>query len=123
QGQELYVTASIGIAVFPIDGTDGEALLKYANIALHQAKTHGRNTYQFFREEMHELSKRELLLSSSLRNETVFRYFAVYYQPRVNVETKKVVSMEATLRWNHPEFGAISFEEISRLAEKNNSIF
>ncbi len=123
QGQELYVTASIGIAVAPTDGSDGETLLKYANIALHQAKTNGRNTYQFFREEMHALSKRELLLSSSLRNEVVFQNFGVYYQPRVNVETKKVVSMEAILRWNHPEFGQVTFEEISQLAEKNNSIF
>ncbi len=122
QGQELYVTASIGITIFPHDGNDEETLMKYADIALHQAKLQGRNSYQFFREEMHTLSKRELLLSSCLRNETVFQNFVVYYQPRVDVATKKVVSMEAILQWNHPEFGRVTFEEIFCLAEKNNSI-
>ncbi len=120
--QELFVTASIGIAVFPNDGNDGKTLLKNADIALHQAKLEGHHTYQFFREEMHALSRRELLLSASLCNPATFHDFTLSYRPRINVETKKVVCMEAILHWQHPEFGSVTFEELSKLAEKNNSI-
>jgi len=122
QGQELYLTASIGIAVFPMDGHDGKTLLKNADLALTQAKTRGRNIYQFYQEEMHELSRRELILSSSLHNETSYQHFNIFYQPRINLETKKIVCMEVILQWQHPDFGLVTFEEFSRLAEKNNNI-
>ena len=121
-GHEIYVTASIGIAVYPIDGKDAQTLLKNANNALHQAKKHGHHTYQFYREEMHKLSEREVTLSSYLHHETTFQQFNIYYQPCVDVNTKKILSMQAILHWNHPEFGEIKFEEIFRLAEKNNQI-
>lgn len=122
QGHELYLAANIGIAVFPMDGNDGKTLLKNADLALSQAKLEGRNTYQFYQKEMDALSRRELLLSSSLHNETSYQQFSIYYQPRVSVETKKIVCMEAMLQWQHPDFGLIAVEEFSRLAEKNNNI-
>lgn len=122
EGQELYLTASIGIAVFPMDGKDGKTLVKNADIALSQAKLRGHNTYQFYQEEMQALSRRELILSSSLHNETSYQHFNIYYQPRVDLETKKIVCMEAILQWHHPDFGLVPFEEFSRLAEKNNNI-
>jgi len=123
QGQELYITASVGIAIFPSDGNEGKTLLKNADIALHQAKFAGNNTYQFFREEMQILSKRELILSSCLCNESTFQDFTIYYQPRIDLETKEVMCIEALLQWQHPEFGQVTLEEIYRLAEKNNSFF
>jgi len=122
QEQELYLTASVGIAVFPGDGDDVKTLLKNADIALSQAKQRGRNTYQFFQQEMHDLSRRELLLSSSLHNETSYKNFSVFYQPRIDLETKKIVCMEAILQWQHPDFGLVTFEEFSQLAEKNNNM-
>ncbi|HSW69478.1 MAG TPA: EAL domain-containing protein [Gammaproteobacteria bacterium] len=122
EGQELYLTASIGIAVFPMDGKDGKTLLKNADIALSQAKLRGRNTYQFYQKEMHEMSRRELILSSSLHNETSYQNFNILYQPRINVETRQIVCMEAILQWQNPNFGLVTFEEFSRLAEKNNNI-
>lgn len=122
QGQEFYVTGSVGVAVYPMDGKDAKTLLKNANSALNQAKLHGHNTYQFFREEMHKLSERELLLSSCLHNEATFQKFSVLYQPRMNVDTKKIESMQAILQWQHSEMGLIKFDEIFRLAEKNNQI-
>lgn len=120
RGQELYLTASIGIAIYPTDGHEGKTLLKNADLALSQAKLHGRNTYQFFQEEMHSVSHRELMLSSSLHNETHYQNFNIYYQPRISLSTQKIVCMETILQWEHPDFGLVTFEELSRLTEKNN---
>ena len=120
--QELFITASIGIATFPNDGDETKVLLKNANNALHQAKSRGRNTYQFYHEEMHALSQRELTLSSSLQKQDVHRHFSLYYQPQVNVDTKKVMAMEVLLYWRHPDLGLISSVEFTRLAENNGRI-
>jgi diguanylate cyclase (GGDEF)-like protein len=122
QGHELFITASIGIAIYPADGEDGKTLLQNANNALHQAKARGRNTYQFYRKEMYAISRRELLLSSSLQSESIYQDFFIYYQPQVNVETKKVISMGAMLRWRHPDFGWISWDDFSRLADNSGKI-
>ncbi len=122
EGQELYVTASIGVAVFPMDGNDGKTLLKNADLALHQAKSRGCNTYQFYREEMHAITRRELILSSSLHSDTVYQDLSIYYQPQFNLEAKQVVCMEVSLRWQQPDFGLIEFEEFARLAENNGRI-
>ncbi len=122
QGQELYITASIGVAVYPADGTDVKTLLKNAATALHQAKSRGRNTYQFYRTEMHAVSQRELILSSSLRSDLIYQDFSIYYQPQVNVESKEIICMETLLRWQHPDFGLITFSEFSRLAENCGKI-
>ncbi len=122
QDHELYLGANIGIAVFPMDGRDGKTLLKNANLALSQAKLQGRSRYQFYQQEMHALSRRELVLSSSLHKESSYQYFDVYYQPRINLQTKKIVCMEAIVQWQHPDLGLVLFEEFSQLAEKNNNI-
>ena len=85
---QLFITASIGIAVYPIDGDDGKILMKNADNALHQAKSRGRNMYQFYHEEMLALSRRELILSSSLCHDLVFQELKIYYQPQVDVISK-----------------------------------
>ncbi len=105
QDQTVYLTASIGIAIFPADGREVKTLLKNADIALHQPKAHGRNTFQFYREEMHALSKRELMLESSLQSETVYHDFTINYRPEIELESRKIASMAAVLRWQHPDFG------------------
>lgn len=122
RGQELYVTASIGIATYPLDGDTTAVLLKNAGNALHQAKTRGRNNYQFYREEMHTLSQRELILSSSLQHKDIYQDFSLLYQPEVNVINKEVVCMQALLHWKHPDFGLIALPEFLTLAENCSKI-
>lgn len=122
QDQDLFITASIGISVYPADGLDGKTLLKNANNALNQAKTRGCNIYQFYRKEMHELSQRELVLNAALRDGSIYREFTLFYQPLVNTSTKEVICMEALLRWEHPEFGLITPHDFLRLAENSGKI-
>lgn len=119
QGQDLYVTASIGIAVFPADGADAKTLVNNANNALHQAKARGRNIFQFYREGMHNKSRRELLLSSGLSDESIYQTLAIHYQPQVDLETKKIVCMDGGLVWQHPDLGLVGMEELLRLAENH----
>lgn len=122
EGNELYITASIGIAVYPLDGVDAKALLTNAGNALHQAKIHGRNTYQFFHEKMQAMSKRQLRLSSRLQHSEVYHEFSIYYQPQVHSETKKIISMQALLHWQHPELGLLPLSEFLQLAENIGKI-
>lgn len=117
--QELFVTACIGIAIYPSDGTDAKILLKNADNALQQAKMRGRNSYQFYSEEMHALSRRELLLNTSLHRGNIFQEFLVYYHPALDFSGKKIFCMEALLRWQHPDFGLIAPKEFLRLAENS----
>ena len=121
-GQDLFITASIGIALYPMDGDSTTLLLKNADNALYQAKARGCNAYQFYREEMHASSQRTLGLSSSLRDESVYNNFKIYYQPQLNIETKRIVCMDSILHWQHPDFGLISQDEFFHIAENNNTI-
>lgn len=122
QGEELYVTTTIGIAIYPNDGKDRDTLLKNAASALHQAKNNGRNTYQFYQQEMQALSRRELVLSSNLRSHSIFQEFSILYQPQINIETKQIFSMHSLLQWRHPEYGVIPIDEFVRLAENSGKI-
>jgi diguanylate cyclase (GGDEF)-like protein len=119
--QDLFITASVGIAVYPADGDD-TSLLNNADNALNQAKSRGCNAYQFYREEMHSLSQRELILKSSLCEASIYNEFAIYYQPQVDTASKEIVSMEALLRWQHPSFGLVAAHEFLRLAENSGKI-
>lgn len=119
---ELFITASIGISLYPHDGDEAKMLLKNANIALQQARARGCNSYQFYREEMHTLSRRELTLNSSLRSEAIYNEFTVYYQPLLDVKNKNIVCMEALLRWQHSTLGLITPREFIRLAESSGRI-
>jgi diguanylate cyclase (GGDEF)-like protein len=122
QNHELFITASIGITTYPADGAELPQLLKNVDIALHQAKSRGRNIYQFYHEELYTLSHRELILSSCLRGESIYNELTLYYQPIINVVTKEIVSMEALLRWQHPELGLVPPQDFLRLAENNGCI-
>lgn len=119
---ELFITASIGIATFPSDGDTSLVLLKNADNALHQAKARGRNNFQFYREEMHTLSQRELTLSSDLQHNKIYQDFSLSYQPQIDFEKKEVCCMEVLLHWKHPDFGLIGLHDFLRLAENNGRI-
>jgi diguanylate cyclase (GGDEF)-like protein len=123
QGQQLYLKSSLGIAMYPRDGEDGESLLKNADAALYRAKDTGRDRYQFYRETMTSkaslLVKLESLLHKALQEEE----FTLHYQPRVHLATGQVTGMEALLRWYHPELGHIAPEKLVPLVEQTELIF
>jgi len=115
----LYLTASIGIAIYPSDGSDSAALFRNADKALSLAKERGKQNYQFYQEEFHSNSQRELALSTGLKRDSLLSEFEIYYQPILNSQTQKIFCMEALLNWKHPELGLIDSEDLFYHAEKN----
>lgn len=122
KGHELYVTACVGIAIYPSDGQDAAALIRSADHALHLAKEKGSHLYQFYQERMHVKSQRELTLYTNLSRDSIFAEFVLYYQPIVNALTGEVVCMDALLHWQQPELGLIKPQEIFELAEKQRKL-
>ena len=115
---EIFVTASVGISVYPEDGEDPEDLVKKADIAMYHAKSLGRNNYQFYHPRLDEHADRRLVLTNSLRRGLEAGEFRVHYQPKVEVETGRVTGVEALARWEHPELGLLSPSEFIPLAEE-----
>lgn len=120
--KEFFVTPSIGVALFPTDGADGEVLLKHADIAMYHAKNEGRNNAQFYNATMSVAATDRMSLEHSLRQAIERQEFLVYYQPIVNLSTGALVSMEALLRWQHPEWGLVEPDRFIRLAEQTGLI-
>ena len=121
-GQELLVTASAGISLYPQDGPDVETLLKNADAAMYRAKEKGRNNFQFYTAEMNRQVNERLKLESSLRRALERNEFELYYQPRIHVDDGTVVGCEALLRWQHPEMGLTLPERFIGLAEETGLI-
>jgi len=119
---ELSITASIGIAIYPDDGNDMEMLSKNADVAMYRAKNEGRNGYRFFTQEMQILLSRNMQLLTALRNALKLDQLQVYYQPQISMQNGKLVGMEALLRWQHPEFGAVPPSEFIPIAESSGLI-
>ncbi|MDD2267173.1 EAL domain-containing protein [Sulfuricurvum sp.] len=122
ESHELSVTASLGIAIYPVDGTNMELLLKNADSAMYRAKQEGRDTYCFFTEEMQKRSTRNLLLNNALRHAINNNELSLVYQPQFSSANQKIIGAEALLRWNHPEFGIISPMEFIPIAENSGLI-
>jgi diguanylate cyclase (GGDEF)-like protein len=123
QGTELHVSPSIGIARFPVDGADGHALLARADEAMYHAKKSGRNMYRFFDEEMMTFSSRErLVIEADLRHAVANSQLHLHYQPRVEIATDEVRSVEALLRWQHPTRGWVMPGEFISIAEDTGLI-
>ncbi|MFC0215354.1 EAL domain-containing protein [Paenibacillus chartarius] len=120
--QELFVTASIGITLFPDDGTDGDTLIKNADIAMYRAKEKGGNNFQLYHPEMNKRSLHRLNLEIHLRKAVEKEEFHVYYQPLVDLGTGKIFGMESLVRWKHPEWGMVSPGEFIPLAEETGLI-
>ena len=122
KGNYLHVSSSIGIAVFPDDGTDAETLLKNADAALYWVKDKGRNNFQHYTLKLNSQAYKLLNIENHLHYALVKKELVVYYQPIVEVTTGNIVKMEALLRWQHPEFGTVSPNLFIPIAEENGAI-
>ncbi|MDN3515148.1 MAG: EAL domain-containing protein [Candidatus Brocadia sp.] len=121
-GHEFYISASIGIALYPDDGGDAEILIKNADIAMYYAKEQGRNNYQFYVPAMYTRCSDKMMLEGSLRRALDCEEFVVYYQPLVDLFTGRIVCMEALVRWRHPIRGLLFPEEFLFLSENTSFI-
>lgn len=122
EGHELFVTASIGISVYPTDGTDVETLVKNADTAMYQAKEQGRNCYHIYTEALTADAIHAMTLESGLRKALENKEFVVHYQPRVDIRTGRILGSEALVRWQHPEYGLVSPNQFIPLAEETGLI-
>jgi diguanylate cyclase (GGDEF)-like protein/PAS domain S-box-containing protein len=121
RGRELFITVSIGSAVYPQDGTDPATLLKNADLALYRAKDAGRNTFRHFTPEMSEGITAQLDMENSLRQATANGEFRLHYQPKVD-RHGMLVGMEALVRWQHPKLGMVLPAKFIPLAESTGLI-
>ncbi|MBS1246739.1 MAG: response regulator, partial [Proteobacteria bacterium] len=121
-GQSLYITASIGVSMYPNDGEDSTTLLKNADIAMYRAKDLGKNTYQFYSADMSARAFERLTLESSLRHAIERNEFRLYYQPQIDAASGAILGVEALLRWQHPDFGLVAPAEFIPLLEETGLI-
>lgn len=119
---QLTITASVGIAIYPDDGLDMESLQRNADVAMYRTKKESRNGYRFFSSQMQIQTARHLQLVNALRQAIPLGQLAVYYQPQMDLITKKIIGVEALLRWKHPQLGYISPVEFIPLAETSGLI-
>ena len=122
QGQEIFISASIGISAYPQDGSDVGTLLKNADVAMYRAKDLGKNTFQFYSAESNVHSLERLALENSMRRALERNEFKLHYQPKVDLHTDRIVGVEALLRWEHPELGLVSPIQFISLAEETGLI-
>jgi diguanylate cyclase (GGDEF)-like protein/PAS domain S-box-containing protein len=121
-GHEVFVSASIGIALYPLDGEDIDSLLKNADVAMYHAKDVGKNNYQYYRQSMNVAAVERLSLEGSLRKALERNEFLLYYQPQMDIRTGSIVGMEALIRWKHPERGMVPPGDFIPLAEETGMI-
>jgi len=122
EGQELHVTASLGVSLFPRDGASGELLLKFADIALYEAKGEGRNAYRFFSPEMNAQAHGRLRLENDLRRAVERNELELHYQPQLDLAIGEVCAVEALVRWRHPERGLVLPNQFIPMAEETGLV-
>jgi diguanylate cyclase (GGDEF)-like protein/PAS domain S-box-containing protein len=122
EGQELHVTASLGVSLFPRDGGTGELLLKYADIALYEAKGEGRNAYRFFSPEMNAQAHGRLRMENDLRRAVERHELELHYQPQLDLVTGEVCAVEALVRWRHPVRGLVLPNAFIPMAEETGLV-
>jgi len=121
-GQQIYVNASVGIALYPHDGEETHILIKNADTALHRAKEKGTNIYQLYSPAMNARALERLALENGLRGAVERGELVLYYQPLVDLQACRVVGMEALIRWRHPERGLVPPMDFIPLAEDTGLI-
>jgi diguanylate cyclase (GGDEF)-like protein/PAS domain S-box-containing protein len=118
----LQTTGSVGVSLFPRDGADMGELLKHSDTAMYQAKDRGRNNVQVFSHVMNRKLKHRVAMEASLREALRLKQFDVHYQPFVNLNTRKIVGLEALMRWCHPVHGMIPADQFIPVAEETGLI-
>jgi diguanylate cyclase (GGDEF)-like protein len=121
-GHELVITPSIGIALFPQDGTEVESLLKNVDAAMYHVKHGGKNSYEMFAHSMNIVSKRRLQIEAHLRHAIDNKELYLVYQPQISLHSGKIIGVEALLRWDSPLLGAVSPVEFIPVAEETGLI-
>ncbi len=111
EGREIFVTVSVGIAIFPVDGDSVDALLKNADSAMYHAKEQGRNNFQFYSATLNAAANERLILEGELRHAIKREEFVVYYHPQIDLRTSGIIGAEALVRWRHPQRGLLPPEE------------
>jgi diguanylate cyclase (GGDEF)-like protein/PAS domain S-box-containing protein len=122
QAQEVFVRASAGISLFPIDGRNADDLLRKADAALYQAKSSGKATYRFFSSELARQASARLAFETDMRRAITKEELLLHYQPVVSLMDRRIIGVEALVRWNHPERGCIAPRDFIRLAEESGLI-
>jgi diguanylate cyclase (GGDEF)-like protein/PAS domain S-box-containing protein len=122
KGHKVIITASVGISVYPSDGEDAQSLLKYADLAMYHAKDIGKNNYQYYTESMKSAAFERLTLEGELNKALEKDEFSVYYQAKLDVQSRKIIGMEALIRWKHPEKALVSPSGFIPLAEETGQI-
>lgn len=122
QDRQFFLTASIGISIYPIDAGDSESLQKSAEVAMHEGKKISRNSYQFFSSEMDVRANNLLQLENDLRVAIEENHLVLHYQPQVDLATGRLLSMEALVRWQHPQKGLIPPNDFIPMAENSGLI-
>jgi diguanylate cyclase (GGDEF)-like protein len=119
---EVFVTASMGITVYPFDGTDIDTLLINADVAMYQAKKQGRNCYQYYSESMNKYAFERFTVENKLRKALDHNEFMLFYQPQINIQTGKLIGVEALIRWLQPDLVLTRPGEFIPLAEQTGLI-
>lgn len=121
-GQDVFVTASIGIASYPHDANNPDSLMKNASAATEFAKKQGRDNYQFYSKEINKRARERLEIESELTRAIEHKEFILHYQPKINHPTGEVIGMEALVRWQHPDKGLLSPFHFIQIAEESGLI-
>ena len=121
-GYDLHITPSIGISIYPDDAIERDVLIKYADVAMYQAKDGGRNTYRFYTSDMNNRVLERMSIESGLREALENDRFVLYYQPQISLDTGRIVGCEALIRWNRPVTGIVSPASFIPIAEDTGLI-
>jgi diguanylate cyclase (GGDEF)-like protein len=121
-GRDVQVSCSVGLAMYPADGLDADVLLANADAAMYRAKEMGRNNFQFYQRDMDGRSHEKLALQDGLRRAIARDEFFLHYQPQVDLRSRRIVGVEALIRWRHPELGLVPPGRFIALAEENGMI-
>ncbi len=122
EGHELHITTSIGISIYPDDGTDSGTLMKQADISMYRAKERGRNNYLYYTADMDAQSHHRLIMENNLRRALGRNELQVFFQPRIHTQSGELLGTEALLRWHHPEMGMVPPAQFIPLAEETGLI-
>ncbi len=122
EGNDIVITASVGISIFPDDGEDGQMLLMNADTAMYLAKERGKNNYQFYSQEMTERSLERMTIERGLRYALLHNGFELHYLPQIDLTSGRTVSFEALVRWRHPDWGLVYPDRFIVIAEDTGLI-